>query len=245
MTIRIPRRPVFVLIAAMLLFPGLSGCATGPRTGVSLQEKTLLLEKEIQQIKRQMTAEQEKTNVALNVVRTFQEQLSGLETRTRELEVLAAPSPQPAPAEQEGPVGMTPAPSATSAPGAEDAVHLYERGIQELQDKRYPDALASFRVVIDRSPAHPLADNAQYWIGEVYYSQRDFRNARREFQKVIDLFPEGNKVPDAHLKIALTLIELREKEKAREELERIITLYPAGAVTGKARAELEKLLHEK
>jgi len=34
-------------------------------------------------------------------------------------------------------------------------------------------------------PRHPLAVNAQYWIAEAYYAQRDYRQASLEFQKVL------------------------------------------------------------
>ena len=46
-------------------------------------------------------------------------------------------------------------------------------------------------------PDHKLAGNAQYWIGECYYSQKRFAEAAEEFAKVEKLFPASPKVPAA------------------------------------------------
>src|SRR2546422_7060560 len=46
-----------------------------------------------------------------------------------------------------------------------------------------------------RYPKHPLAGNAQYWIGEAYYVQHDYPQALVEFQKVLD--HGGLKMPEA------------------------------------------------
>ena len=39
---------------------------------------------------------------------------------------------------------------------------------------------------IAKYPKHPLAANAQYWIGEAYWAQRDYRQALVEFEKVFE-----------------------------------------------------------
>ncbi len=51
-------------------------------------------------------------------------------------------------------------------------------------------------------PQSDLADNAQYWIGECFYSQKKFQEAKEGFAAVAEHFPFGNKVPDALYKEA-------------------------------------------
>ena len=237
---------------------GLLGCATPSKEVRTLQDKSLLLEKEVQEVKRLLTAEQEKINVAMNVVGTFRDRLGDLESKTSDLEARVTLSQKPpeekAPSEISAPLSLEspPAPPegepAVPAPPpsgrSSDVSSLYRQGHLDMDAGRYSKALTSFQALIDLSPSDPLADNAQYWIGELYYTQRDFKTARKEFQKVIDLYPDGNKAPDSHLKTALCLIEMGDHEKARGELERTMTLYPKEEAAEKARVLLQKMIHD-
>ena len=90
-------------------------------------------------------------------------------------------------------------------------------------------------------PTHPLVANAQYWIGEAYYVQRDYRQAMTEFQKVLDVAPNSPKVPDALLKVGLCYRNLRDESRARQTWDRVAKDYPKSASATKARA----LLNEK
>jgi tetratricopeptide (TPR) repeat protein len=59
-----------------------------------------------------------------------------------------------------------------------------------------------------RHPDSEYAGNAQYWIGECYYTQRDYARALEAFNKVIERYPKGQKVPDALLKVGFSLTAL-------------------------------------
>lgn len=120
-----------------------------------------------------------------------------------------------------------------------------EEFYQQAQDiyaaGRLEEAITRFNRFIQNYPQHPLADNAQYWIGEVYYSGRDFPSAISEFQKVVDNYPNGNKAPEALLKIGFSYIELGETEKAVTTLKRLIKTYPSSDAAGKAKTKLKGL----
>ncbi|MBI5198093.1 MAG: tol-pal system protein YbgF [Nitrospirae bacterium] len=257
----LPVSKIFCFLILIFALSGILGCAATSPEVKTLHDKSVLLEKEVQELKRYISSQEEKTNVALNVVTAFRDRMSDLETRTKELETSAAQSsvppfptamPEAAPQEpvqtesvkQVVPQPSSPPPSAAPSPSDGGVVPLYQKGLQHLTEKRYAKAMATFQDITRRAPTDPLADNAQYWIGEIYYSQRDFQTALREFQKVVDLYPEGNKTPDAYLKISFCLLELGKSREARKELEKIITLYPTEEVSGIARTKLEKLSRE-
>ena len=61
--------------------------------------------------------------------------------------------------------------------------------------------MLDFLDFIAKYPKHPLVANAQYWIGEAYYVQHDYRQAQTEFQKVLKTAPGSAKAGDALLKI--------------------------------------------
>ena len=78
---------------------------------------------------------------------------------------------------------------------------LYSYAIELNRQKKYNEARAKFQEFIKKYPKDQLAGNAQYWIGETYYSVNDMNNAMKAFQDVINKFPKSNKIPDAMLKI--------------------------------------------
>ena len=94
---------------------------------------------------------------------------------------------------------------------------------------------------MDRFPQHPLASNSQYWVGEVYYRQRDFRQALVEFQKLADGYPQSAQVPEALLKLGLCHRALKDTAAARESFERVVKGYPGTDAASQARTLLSQL----
>lgn len=82
------------------------------------------------------------------------------------------------------------------------------------------DAFMSF---IEAHGDDPLAGNAQYWLGETYYVQRDYPRAASAFLKGFQDHRNGAKGPDSLLKLGISLTNLDQKEEACaafDELER-------------------------
>jgi tol-pal system protein YbgF len=104
----------------------------------------------------------------------------------------------------------------------------------------YKGAIDAFESFIKTHPASEYAGNAQYWIGECYYTKGDFKKALEAFNKVLDVYPKGKKVPDAMLKVGFTLISLNQHEKARGALEALVEKYPKSQAAAKARERLSR-----
>ncbi len=102
-------------------------------------------------------------------------------------------------------------------------------------------AIEAFRALISQHPTHDYADNAQYWIGEAYYDQKDYPRAVSEFRATVAAYPLGNKVPDALVKIGLAYAALGETAKARAALEQVIRQFPKTAPAAIAASRLEQL----
>jgi tol-pal system protein YbgF len=80
--------------------------------------------------------------------------------------------------------------------------------------------------------------NAQYWIGEAYYLQRDYRQAIVEFQRVPEVGPTTSKAADALLKIGLSYRNLRDPSQAQQVWSRLVREYPASEAASRARSLL-------
>jgi tol-pal system protein YbgF len=134
---------------------------------------------------------------------------------------VAAPLP-PAAAEAPPPVAVPLPPRLHVKPD-----DLYNSAKTRFEKGEYGQAVLEFEEYVANYGATELSDNAQYWIGECYYAQKDFHQAAREFDKVEKNFPKGNKVPAAKLKKGLSYRELGLKEEAVRELKDLVRLHPS------------------
>ena len=106
-----------------------------------------------------------------------------------------------------------------------DAASEYRADVELVKTARHDEAIPALRAFIAKHPHHDYADNAQYWIGEAFYAQKDYARALTEFRAVIEVYPRGNKVPDALLKVGYCYVAMGQGEKARAVLEQVVNLY--------------------
>jgi tol-pal system protein YbgF len=114
---------------------------------------------------------------------------------------------------------------------------VYNTALQAFRSREHGQAVLDFLDFIAKYPRHPLAANAQYWIGEAYYAQRDYRQALVEFQKVFEYGPA--KAPDALVKMGLCWVKLRDVRRAQDLWQRALREYPRS----EAAATAQQLLH--
>jgi tol-pal system protein YbgF len=126
--------------------------------------------------------------------------------------------------------------AAARAAGPEAA---YAAALATFRAREHGQAVLEFLDFIGKHPRHPLAANAQYWIGEAYYLQHDYRQALVEFEKVLTSANGGDNVPDALLRIGLTHLHLREPARAREAWQRVVREYPDSDAAARARMLLQ------
>jgi TolA-binding protein len=60
----------------------------------------------------------------------------------------------------------------------------YRQALTFHQNSRNEESIELFRQLLSEDKYHELANNAQYWIGECYYSMKQYRCAIVEFEKV-------------------------------------------------------------
>ncbi|MCD6170780.1 MAG: tetratricopeptide repeat protein, partial [Candidatus Latescibacteria bacterium] len=146
---------------------------------------------------------------------------------------------RPSPSHPLSPSGGTgeevspPPPSASFEQGYREALKQYESG-------HYQSAILAFRELLSATQENSLSDNCRYWLGECYYSLREFQQAIAQFRKVFS-YKNSNKRDAAQLKIGMSYLELRDKTKAREELSRLIEDYPNSQYADRARLLLKGL----
>ena len=120
----------------------------------------------------------------------------------------------------------------------------YQSAFDLLRTGDYEEAASAYEQFLAVFPSSPLADNAQYWLAETYYVQRQYMSALPAFQLVVDDYPGSSKLPDALLKIGFCNYELQQWDAARDSLERVIREFPATTAARLATQRLERILQE-
>jgi TolA-binding protein len=149
------------------------------------------------------------------------DQLAGLERRLTELAERRPPADVPAGFAPSG-IGAA-APSSAPAPATMvSAADLYASGMARARDRDYDTAILVLSELVSNYPTHPLRENAQLTIADMYYMQKDYRGAVAEFERLLDAVPNGAKTPEIWLKIGLARRGLGDEAGARKAWERLI-----------------------
>ena len=145
--------------------------------------------------------------------------------------------PQAVPSESVPPLApvqpLQPAPTASRSSTPEQE---YSAALATFRSREHGQAVLDFIDFIAKHPKHALAGNAQYWIGEAYWAQKDYRQALVEFEKVSEYGP--GKAPDALVKIGLCHARLRDASRAEQAWQRVIREYPKSEAAGLAQSLL-------
>lgn len=90
-------------------------------------------------------------------------------------------------------------------------------------------AEAALNQFIEANPNDPLAENASYWLGEVYYFARDYDMAVVTFARNFQNDPEGHKAPENLLKLGMSYVNLGQKTEACAAFAKLLQSFPNAA----------------
>ena len=89
----------------------------------------------------------------------------------------------------------------------------YENAIKMLWANKYEKAEDEL-IALKKIKPNDLMPNIQYWLGEVYYAQKNFQQAVIEFGEGFTNYPDSIKGPDNLLKLGLSFSNLNKKNEA-------------------------------
>ena len=85
-----------------------------------------------------------------------------------------------------------------------------------------------------------MAPNAQYWLGNAYYTQKDCKKAIEAHKLVVAKWPQHPRAPDSLIGIATCQQELGDAKGAKASFEGILAKYPGSSAATTARQRLKK-----
>jgi tol-pal system protein YbgF len=118
---------------------------------------------------------------------------------------------------------------------------LYNKAFQLFRAGQFDAAKAEFSSYLKLYPKTDLADNAQFWLGECYYAEKNYREAIAVYQKTIKEYPKSDKVSSALLKQGMAFLELGDKTAATILLKKVIKGYPNSNQAKIAQSKLARI----
>jgi tol-pal system protein YbgF len=140
-----------------------------------------------------------------------------------------------------GPSTTQPTGAAAASGPAPSADTLYSNGLRDITSGKYDLARSEFEDYLKYYGDTDLASNAQFYLGEIAYSQRQYSQAVTEYDKVLTNYPKSFKLAPARLKKGMALIELGQKTSGVKELREVVKRYPGTEEERRARAKLKEL----
>ncbi len=128
-----------------------------------------------------------------------------------------------------------------AAANINNEVSLYQRGLSSVRDGNYTGAATAFREFLQKYPKSSFSGNAQYWLAECYYAQRDYQRAIKEYQTAISTYPKLDKIASAKLKQALAFSDLGMTNEATLFLQKLLKDHPGTPEAQKAQDRLKML----
>jgi len=140
------------------------------------------------------------------------------------------------------PTNSTPLGGASGGTGpAPSADTLYSNGLRDITSGKYDLARQEFQDYLKHYGDTDLASNAQFYLGEIAYSQKNYDQAVTEYDRVLTNYPKSFKLAPAHLKKGMALIDLGQKTAGVRELRDVVKRFPGTEEERRARAKLKEL----
>jgi tol-pal system protein YbgF len=121
----------------------------------------------------------------------------------------------------------------------QSASRIYAQAFGDYMARRYDNAIAGFRELIEQHPSAPDAANAQLQIGESFNQKNDCRSAIPEYQKFVDTYPESDRRHEGLFMLGWCYNDLNQRADAQAAYEQVIKEYPSSPSAHQAMQRLQ------
>jgi tol-pal system protein YbgF len=137
--------------------------------------------------------------------------------------------------------GAVPASANTPSGPPPSADLLYTNGMRDYTGGQYELATREFHDYLKYYGDSDLASNAQFYLGEIAFAQKQYSQAVDEYSKVVNNYPKSFKMASARYRRGLAELEVGQKTSGVRDLREVIRRYPDTDEEKKARARLKEL----
>jgi TolA-binding protein len=117
----------------------------------------------------------------------------------------------------------------------------FQAGLRDYNAAHYTIAESEFNDVIHYYPQDDLAGNAEFYLGEIYYRQKNYDSAVKHYTVVLEKFSGNSNAAAAQLHKGFALIALKKRDAGVHELHVLIQRHPQSPEADQARIRLDAL----
>ena len=118
---------------------------------------------------------------------------------------------------------------------------LYRNAQRDYQTGNYDLSRQEFADYIKRFPASDVAPDSQFYLGEIYFAQGDYKDAITQYDLVLTKYPQSLKLSSALLKKAQAEISLKERASGVRDLREVESRFPGTDDSRRARSLLQSM----
>ncbi|MFL5814339.1 MAG: tetratricopeptide repeat protein [Bdellovibrionia bacterium] len=224
------------LISASALLLLCTSCSSFSRRN---QDAEAPQESDAQKIERLQSQNKELSNSLTSITTKLQVMESRLASMTEKLEasarrmdnVVENQRAKPAPVKTlptEGATHLPPAgdDDAEAAFTSNEPVRKYRQAMILFQSHNYPDASLGFSAFVDQYPDHALAGSAQFYLGETYFKQKEYKLAARELGRVITTYDRSPHIAETLRDLSISEEKIGMPEEAARHRQLLTSLFP-------------------
>jgi TolA-binding protein len=134
-----------------------------------------------------------------------------------------------------------PAITAETPPPGLSAAGLWDDAIRDKTSGKYDLATQEFMQYLKYFGSTDMAPSAQYYIGDILYSQGKLQDAVNAFDAVLERYPDNTRTLDARLMKGRAFVKLGQRNEGANEFREIIKLAKGSEQAAKATTELRAL----
>ena len=117
----------------------------------------------------------------------------------------------------------------------------YDAALAVMRKGDFALALPAFTDFVRRYPASGYHPSALFWLGNLHYAQRNYKDAMAQYRALVAAAPAHLRAPEAMLSIANCQVELKETKAARKTLEDLVKAHAQSEAATVAKTRLAKL----
>ncbi|AOV96271.1 cell division protein CpoB [Edwardsiella hoshinae] len=190
-----------------------------------LQQQLSDNQRDIDTLRGQIQENQYQLNQIVERQKQIYQQIDSLSSgNAAQSGVAAGSSAQPA--DSSAPAASAPTAAAPAAASG-DANTDYNRAVDLVLVKKQNDqAISAFQTFIKQYPDSTYQPNANYWLGQLYYSKGKKDDAAYYYAVVVKNYPKSPKAPESMYKVGVIMQEKGQSDKANAVFQQVIKQYP-------------------
>ncbi len=121
----------------------------------------------------------------------------------------------------------------------------FQKAYRAYSNKDFTVALEVFSGFVKEYPSHEYADNAMYWKGECFFSQGKMLKAIGEYERLLRRYPRSEKTPSTLYRIGFIYDKLHDRQRAGEYYFKVVEMHPGTQAARKASLRVAAIREDK